>query len=231
MSLLQHVLSGSATAFGPSGNYRSAIAKKPIEGQVKVTRTGIVGDEHGNTLRHGGAEQALHQYAFEHYAAWRAEKPEMAALFSAPGAFGENFSSTGMTEDNVCVGDTYRCGTVLLQVSRTRHPCWRLNIRFGDPRMAWRVQESGRLGWHYRVIEEGTLSAGDRLILVHRPHPGWTISRLARALFHAPLDYASLEEMAQLPELSKLSKDYAVRRLSDRKLEDWTERMQTPADA
>jgi MOSC domain-containing protein YiiM len=231
MAEVLQVLGGVAIPFGPNGAYRSSIAtKKPILGKVTVTRTGIAGDEQGHKDRHGGPEQALHQYPFEHYAAWRAERPDLAPHFAAPGAFGENLSSMGMTEASVCVGDLYRCGSALLEVSRTRHPCWRLNLRFGDPRMAWRVQDSGRFGWHYRVMQEGSITAGDRFVLEERPNPNWPIARLIQALFHDPLNYALLKQLVLLPQLSNMSKDHAVRRLATHKLEDWTDRMETPVE-
>ena len=232
MAEVLHVLKGATMPYGPKGRYRSAIAaKKPVSGPVTVTRNGITGDEQGNKVRHGGTEQALHQYPFEHYATWCAERPELAPHFSVPGAFGENISSTGMTEATVCVGDIYRCGTALLQVSRTRHPCWKLNVRFGDPRMSRRVQDSGRFGWYYRVLEEGAIAAGNRFVLDERPNPDWPISRLLHALFHDPLNYALLEQLAALPQLSYMSKNHVLKRLATRTLEDWTERMETPPDA
>lgn len=232
MAELLHVLKGATKPFGPQGKYRSAITmKRLVSGPVMVKRTGIDGDEQGNKVHHGGPEQALHQYPYEHYATWCAERPELASHFAAPGAFGENLSSLGMTEGTVCVGDIYRCGTALLQVSRTRHPCWRLNMRFGDPRMSRHVQDSGRFGWYYRVLEEGAIGAGDRFALQDRPNPDWPISRLIQAMFHDPLNYGLLEQMAALPQLAHSSRIYALKRLETRSLEDWGLRMDTPLDA
>ncbi len=230
MPELLHVLSGRAVPFGPRNAFRSAITgKKPMSGPVFISREGIAGDEQGNSIHHGGPDQALHQYPFEHYALWCRERPDLAAHFAAPGAFGENLSTLGMTEQTVCVGDVYRCGTARLQVTRTRHPCWRLNARFGDPRMARKVQECGRYGWYLRVVEEGSLAAGDRMMLEDRPRPAWPLARVIHALFGDPLNYPVLEEMAELTELAKSSRDYAVRRLQTRKLEDWTSRLETPS--
>jgi len=227
-----HVLSGAAIPFGPKGAFRSAItSKKTLAGAILVTRAGIAGDEQGNKIHHGGPDQALHQYPFDHYATWCRERPELAPHLAAPGAFGENLSTLDMTEMTVCLGDIYRCGTARLQVTRTRHPCWRLNVRFGDPRMAHRVQDSGRMGWYLRVLEEGSLGAGEALMLEYRPHPDWPLTRLIRALFLDPLNYPLLEEMAALPELASSSKDYAIRRLATRTLEDWRSRMETPDKA
>ncbi len=226
MAEVLQVLAGRAVPFGPKG-YRSAIDRSPVAGPVPVTQTGLAGDEHGDADHHGGAEQALHQYPFEHYAAWRAERPELARCFAA-GAFGENLSSLGMSEATVCVGDVYRCGSALLQVSRTRHPCWKLNVRFGDPLMARRVQDSGRFGWHYRVLAEGAIAAGDRFVLEQRPNPGWPIARLIRALFHNAMDKELLADLVALRELSPLPKAHAARRLATGQLEDWSARLETP---
>lgn len=232
MAEVLHVLSGAAIPFGPKNGFRSAITnKKTHAGPVFVTRAGIEGDEQGNKATHGGPDQTLHQYPFDHYATWRRERPELAPHLTAPGAFGENLSTRGMTESTVCVGDIYRCGTARVQVTRTRHPCWRLNVRFGDPRMSHRVQESGRIGWYLRVLEEGTLSAGEPVVLEHRPHPDWPLTRLILALFGDPLNYPLLEEMVALPELASSSKDFAIKRLATRTLEDWHKRMETPEAA
>ncbi len=232
MSEVLHVLSGAAIPFGPKNAFRSAITnKKTLAGPIFVTRAGIEGDEQGNKAQHGGPDQALHQYPIDHYATWRREMPELAPHLTAPGAFGENLSTRDMTETTVCVGDIYRCGTARVQVTRTRHPCWRLNVRFGDPRMSHRVQDTGRIGWYLRVLEEGTVNAGEPMVLEHRPHPDWPLTRLIRALFGDPLNYPLLEELAALPELASSSKDFAIKRLATRTLEDWRKRMETPDGA
>ena len=229
MAEILHVLSGAAIPFGPNNGFRSAIMNKKLHsGPVFIARTGIEGDEQGNKATHGGPDQALHQYASDHYPAWRNEIPGFAPHLTAPGAFGENLSSRGMTEATVCVGDIYRCGTARVQITRTRHPCWRLNVRFGNPRMSRRVQESGRIGWYLRVLEECTVNAGDPMVLEHRPHADWPVSRLVLAMFGDPLNYPLLEELVALPELASSAKDVAAKRLATRTLEDWRKRMETP---
>jgi MOSC domain-containing protein YiiM len=232
MAEVLHVLCGAAIPFGPNDAFRSAITtKRKLAGPVFVTRAGIEGDEQGNKKTHGGPDQALHQYATEHYEAWRRDLPELAPHLTAPGAFGENLSTRNMTEETVCVGDIYRCGTARVQVTKTRHPCWRLNVRFGDPRMSHRVQGTGRIGWYLRVLEEGTLSAGDAMVLEHRPHADWPLARLILALFGDQLNYPLLEKMAALPELASSAKDVAIKRLATRTLESWLIRMETPDKA
>ena len=164
------VLTGRAVPYTRPGTF-SAIDKQSVSGPVAVGAESLAGDEQGDRRVHGGPDKAVHQYAQEHCAAWRAELGALAVL-DAPGAFGENLASTGMTERSVCLGDQVQVGSVLLEVSQGRQPCWKLNDRFGGlPGMARRVQGSGRTGWYYRVLQPGHLQAGDALVLVARPFP------------------------------------------------------------
>src|ERR1700753_3233610 len=157
--------------FGP--NMTSAIYKNPRSGPVKVTKLGCEGDEHAYEL-HGGVEKALLQYCADHYEAWKAEIPETQHLFTV-GGFGENIVSSGANEHNICIGDIIQIGKkVVVQVSEPRQPCYNLNHRFQMKDMAKRVQDKRQTGWYYRVIEEGDIQAGDKMILLERLHPKWT---------------------------------------------------------
>lgn len=218
------VLVGRAVPFGRPG-VRSAIAKAPAEGPVRVTPSGLAGDEQGDLRHHGGPEKAVHHYPFDHYPAWRRELPGPPAILGAPGAFGENLSTSGLTEATVCVGDLWRAGTALLEVSQGRQPCWKLNRRFGVPDMARRVQASGRTGWYYRVREAGTVRAGDALRLLDRPHPGWPLARLIRILYVDRLDRAALAAVAGLEPLAASWRELAARRLERGTVEDWSARL------
>lgn len=178
---LDALLTGRARPFTRPGS-RSGIAKSPRDGALRVTPVGLEGDEQGDLRVHGGVEKAIHHYPREHYAAWIAELGEHPLLMQA-GAFGENFSTSGWSEADVCLGDRVRAGTALLEVSQGRMPCWKLNDRFEVAGMSLRVQESGRTGWYYRVLEEGVVAAGDILQLVERCHPDWSLLRLSEVLF------------------------------------------------
>ena len=219
---------GSADAFGPNGE-PSAIRKRRVAGPVRVGAEGPAGDAHGDTVHHGGAEKAVHHYPFEHYRLWRTELPNAASHFEQPPFFGENISTTGLTEENVCVGDFFRAGTVLLQVSEVRQPCWKLAHRSGVPELARRVQETGRTGWFYRVVETGTIETGAIMELVDRPQPEWPLSRILRTLYRTPLDRGELEGMASLPELTAGQRGLAQRRLETGAVEPWERRLTIPA--
>ena len=206
----------------PGGH--SAIAKRPVAGPVRVGAEGLEGDEQGDRRVHGGPDKAVHQYALEHYAAWRADLGALPVL-DAPGAFGENLASTGVTEATLCWGDRVRIGSVLLEVAQSRQPCWKLNLRFGHKDMARRLQDTGRTGWYWRVLQAGTLQAGDTITLVHRPHPEWPLTRVIALLYERELRPAVLHSFAALnlpPSWQRL----VQRRLQSAQVEDWSARVQ-----
>lgn len=206
----------------PGGH--SAIAKRPVAGPVRVGAEGLEGDEQGDRRVHGGPDKAVHQYALEHYAAWRADLGALPVL-DAPGAFGENLASTGVTETTLCWGDRVRIGSVLLEVAQSRQPCWKLNLRFGHKDMARRLQDTGRTGWYWRVLEPGHLQAGDTIHLIARPHPEWTLARVVDLLYHHPLDREALQGLARL-SLPPSWQRIVQGRLERGQVEDWDRRMQ-----
>lgn len=226
------VLTGRAVPYARPGT-RSAIAKRPQGGAVRAGRLGLDGDEQGDPRHHGGAEKAIHLYSLNHYPAWRAElagHPAALAALAAPGAFGENLPVAGLDETTVCIGDAWRIGSALLEVSQARQPCWKLDERFSVPGMARRVQETGRTGWYCRVVEPGEIAAGTLPRLERRPHAAWPLARLLRLLFHDMLDRAALAEAAALPELSERARALLAQRRASGVVEDWAPRLGGPPD-
>src|SRR5690606_26325916 len=173
----------------------------------------------GDLRVHGGPDKAVHHYAHAHYPLWRAELGALPVL-AAPGAFGENLASSGLTEQHLCLGDQVRVGSVLLEVSQSRQPCWKLNDHFAVPDMARRVQQTGRTGWYYRVLQAGTLQAGDAITLVARPWPQWPLARVIDVLYHQPFDAAVLQALAALP-LTPSWRRLVEGRLARGHVEDW----------
>lgn len=220
------VLCGQLLPLGTQGHL-SGIAKTIAPAPWRMTRTGFVGDAQGDLKHHGGPEKAIHHYPLDHYDDWR-EEFGAHPLLSAPGAFGENLSTTGWTEHSVHIGDVVRFGTALLQISQGRQPCWKLNARFGREDAAYRTQMSGRTGWYYRVLEEGTAVPGDQLTLMDRPHPEWPLSRLTALLYRDKDRYEDLAEMAAIPELAEGWRRLAARRVETRATESWTSRLNGP---
>lgn len=218
-SIVDAFFIGGLAPLGPRG-VPSGIDKQPASGPQAVTTLGLEGDHQGDTRHHGGPEKALHHYPRDHYAAWRQDGIEAAA----PG-FGENISTLGMTEAGICIGDVYRLGSSTLQVSQGRQPCWRLNARFRRDDMAYLVQKSGRTGWYYRVLEEGTVSPGDMLTLRHRPQPQWSLARVIELLYTKTLDMEALAALADLPELAASWRELAARRIATQAVESWDRRL------
>lgn len=220
------VLTGRAVDYTRPGS-RSAIDKRAVEGPVRIGPEGLAGDEQGDRRVHGGPDKAIHHYPRDHYASWQGEVGAH-ALLQAAGAFGENISTSGITEADVCLGDRLRLGSALVEVSQARQPCWKLSDRFGIADMARRVQDSGRSGWYYRVLETGTVQAGDTLVLVDRPHPHWPLPRLSELLYRRTLDRDELHGALALPLVPSWRKLFE-RRLQQGDTESWDSRLGGPA--
>lgn len=221
---LAEVRVGRARPYGPG---TSAIDKAPVSGPVMAGPEGLAGDEQADRRHHGGPDKALHAYAVANYPLWAAEMPDRAGFFR-PGAFGENLVVEGLDEAGICLGDRWRLGKALVEVSQGRQPCWKLNDRFGVPDMARRVQDTGRTGWYYRVLQPGVARAGDTLQLLERPCPDWPLQRLMRLLAERVLDPALLREALALPLVPSWRK-LVERRLESSQVEDWTRRIEGPA--
>ncbi|MFK0274761.1 MOSC domain-containing protein [Ensifer sp. NPDC090286] len=220
---LDALLIGSLSPIDDRGTL-SGIDKRPALGPVHLGTTGFAGDHQGDLKRHGGPDKAVHHYPRDHYQTWVDEIGNVAQL-QQRGAFGENISALGLTESDVAIGDRFRLGEALLEVSQGRQPCWKLNRRFDLPDMARRVQQTGRTGWYYRVIETGMVSPDDRMQRVERRHPEWTIARLWHYLYVDTLNREALSAIADLAILPPNWREYAVKRLQTRSVEDWSRRL------
>ncbi len=217
------VLAGKLAPLGTNG-IMSGIAKCVVPGPWTITPLGIEGDAQGDLEHHGGPEKALHHYPRDHYATWQAEIGQH-PLLQAPGAFGENLSTRGWTEANVCIGDVVRFGSVVLQVSQGRQPCFKLNRRFGLEDMAVSVQRTARTGWYYRVHEAGRARERAELALIDRPRPDWALTRLIRLLYVDTHDREALSEAAAIPELAEGWRALFRRRYERGVTEDWSQRL------
>jgi MOSC domain-containing protein YiiM len=218
---------GRAAPLRPSGPL-SAIDKLPVHTPLPVSQLGFAGDEQADRKHHGGPHKAVHAYSVSHFPTWAAEIPERASLFR-PGAFGENLVIAGASETDFCLGDRWRIGSALLEVSQGRQPCWKLNLRFDIADMAWRVQNTGRTGWYFRVAEPGLITAGDRGTLAARPNPAWSLARVSHLLYHDRMNRSALAELADLPGLPERWRQLAMARLASGRTEDWSRRIETPA--
>lgn len=206
---------GRIETFGPKGE-PSAISKLATGCRLRISRLGIAGDQQADQRHHGGLDKALHHYPHEHYRYWQSRFPERCDRFAA-GGFGENISTLGLTEAEACLGDIYRLGSALIQISQGRKPCWKLNARFGIEEMARLVHDTGHSGWYYRVVEEGDAGPEDEFGLIERSLPDWNVRRLYGVLHpQTPPDPADLAFLAGCPILAIGWRARAKERLDSR---------------
>lgn len=198
----QALLCGRAVAF--RGEEKSAFAKRPVTGKVVISSLGMDGDEQADRVHHGGVDKAVHLYPQEHYDFWR-QFLGGHELLESPGAFGENIASLGGTEDTLCLGDRFRFGTALLEISHGRQPCWKIDHRFGVQGITAEIVRNGRCGIYFRVLEAGEAQAGVRLELVERTWPQWSVARLFSLLIggKAKEDMAAVRELAAMDVLAE----------------------------
>lgn len=198
----------------------SGIQKTPVRGPVDVGPLGLAHDEQGDRKHHGGPDKAVLLYPGEHYQAWAG------ALGSVdPPAFGENLTTAEILEDNVVVGSIYLVGTVALQVTQPRRPCYRLAAHHGLPDLAVQIQRTGRTGIYCRVARSGRLTAGDRLDLVLRPAHGITVAEVHRVLNIDRTDRAAAEHLLNHPEVLPASWATLLRKRLDGHLDDQSTRL------
>lgn len=205
------ICSGAAEAL-PSGSV-SAINKLPLDGRVTIGERGIERDTQVDREHHGYPEMALHHYPQENYA-WLRHHFGVLSRLDAPGSMGENISTSGMTEHDVLIGDRFRLGSALIEVSQPRQPCSTIEQHLEAKGIVKAIVASGRSGWFYRIIETGSAQAGDSLELVERGHSGWSVARAGIAVYgpnRAP--DSELEELA------------ALSRVSDRHIRDINKRL------
>lgn len=177
--------------------WTTGIFKRPVEGPVHVTVSGLAGDGQADLVNHGGPDKAICVYSADHYAEWRRTLGLEDFVF---GAFGENFTVAGLTEHDVCIGNLWAVGDALVQVSQPRQPCWKLARKWRLKDLSSQVVENGHTGWYFRVAREGDVARGAALALRERPHGTWTVAA-ANDVMHR--DVGNVRELAALEPLSE----------------------------
>ncbi|MGY3958950.1 MOSC domain-containing protein [Aeromonas popoffii] len=226
------LFSGRGTELVPG--LTTSIHKQPISASVRCTFSGLEGDEQCDLRHHGGPDRALHYYPADHYPWWQTWQTAMGLAAPRtpwqPAAFGENLSGLGLTEQQACIGDIYRFGEALIQISQPRSPCFKLNQRFGYGQISQVIQLNGRCGWLLRVLEEGAVAPQETMVLVDRPYPALTVKRTADILFNLVRDEADLLLLLENPALSPNWRQHAANWLEHGKVADWQRRLLGPAE-
>ncbi|HLR08945.1 MAG TPA: MOSC domain-containing protein [Bacillota bacterium] len=190
--------------------WETGMFKSEIDGQIWLGKTGLSGDEVGDKKNHGGPEKALFAYPIKHYTYWKKELPHVTMNV---GGMGENMAVLEMDEFSVCIGDTYKFGDAIIQVSQPRRPCWRPARRYKVLDLALRIQNSGRTGWYYRVLREGYVISQIDLELIERPYPQWTIAACNEIMYVEKDNLRLADELASCPLLSENWKRTLKKRL------------------
>jgi MOSC domain-containing protein YiiM len=183
----------------------TGIWKVPVEGRVAVRGVNVAGDEQADRSVHGGPDKAVYAYAREDTDWWEGELGRELPH----GVFGENLTLRGVDVTGALIGERWRIGSVLLEVSEPRFPCWKLGARFGDPKMLKRFAAARRPGAYLRIVEEGELAAGDAVEIAARPDHGLTIEGFATAFLE---DRDSLRRLLEVPAVSKTWRDWVRER-------------------
>jgi ferredoxin-NADP reductase/MOSC domain-containing protein YiiM len=177
----------------------TGIWKTPVQGRRMARRLNIDGDGQGDLAGHGGEHRAVFVYQIDSYRYWQAELGRSDFSY---GQFGENFTVDGLPDGEVCIGDRYRIGNAVFEVTQPRVTCYRVGIRMNEPQMAALLVSHGRPGFYFRVIEEGEVEAGDEIVQVTAGPERMTIAE-ANALLYTPGHPTSqLERALRIPALS-----------------------------
>ena len=182
----------------------------PIQGRVHVSTLNVAGDQQSDLSVHGGVDKAVYLYPGEHYSYWRTQLPGVDLPF---GAFGENFSSEGILEEQVKVGDRLRIGSVEFLVTQPRMPCFKLGIRFDRRDIVKRFLESKRTGFYLAVLREGEVESGDTIEFTEKQATGVTITEIVNLYSTDAHNQELLRRATELPALPQSWRDYFRKRL------------------
>ncbi|WP_252501791.1 MOSC domain-containing protein [Sporosarcina sp. Marseille-Q4943] len=187
----------------------TGIHKKPVSEPVLLSTLNFTGDGQGDLVNHGGKDKAVCVYQFEHYSYWEKELGKQLQ----PGAFGENLTLQGLTEDEVCIGDSFQIGEAIVQVSQPRQPCFKLSLIHERKDMPLLVQNTGYTGYYFRVLKEGIVSPSDELVHVSRPTLAITVTEANRLMYHDKDDLDGIRPLLKLEELSESWRKTFLKRL------------------
>jgi MOSC domain-containing protein YiiM len=191
----------------------TSIFKAPVEGRVALRTLNLDGDRQSDLTVHGGIHKAVYCYPIEHYEYWKAELP---GLPLPMGSFGENFTTDGLLEDEVHIGDRFSVGSADVVVTQPRLPCYKLGIRFGSDDMVKRFLNSRLTGIYFAVVREGEVGSGDELNTLSRDENAVTVSEITRLYLtkkYSDEDTAILRRAASIAALPGSWREYLLEKL------------------
>jgi len=177
----------------------TGIWKTPVHGRCRVGRLNLEGDGQGDLGGHGGEQRAVYVYQIESYRYWQ---EQLARNDFVDGQFGENLTIEGLPDDSVCIGDRYKIGTAVFEITQPRVTCYRVGIRMNEPRMPALLTGSGRPGFYFRVIEEGEVGAGDEIMKLADGTERMTVAQINALLYSSNHPRDQLERALRIEALS-----------------------------
>lgn len=201
----------------------SAIVKERVDNPLRLREDGLVGDVQADLKVHGGPDKAVCVYPLEHYPYWQARLGRSLP----PAAFGENFTTVGLLEESVYIGDVFSVGSARVQLSQPRQPCFKLAARHEEPKLALWVQETGYTGFYLRCLESGWVSPGEAITLVERNPRSVSVAEANRVMHRGKDDVAAIERLLAIPSLSKSWRATLDKRLAGQR-EDASVRLHQP---
>jgi MOSC domain-containing protein YiiM len=189
---------------------RTSIWKSPVEGRIHVAKLNLDGDQQSDLSVHGGLDKAVYAYPAEHYSYWRKELRDADLSW---GAFGENFTTEGLLEGQLLVGDRLRVGSAEFAVTQPRMPCFKLGIRFDSPAMVKRFLQSKRTGFYLAVLGEGEVGAGDPIEREENRESEVTITDIVNLYTSDAENQDLLRRATEIPALPEGWKEYFRKRL------------------
>jgi MOSC domain-containing protein YiiM len=188
----------------------TGIFKEPVSGRVMLGTLNVDGDRQADLSVHGGPSKAVYVYPSEHYDYWKRELPEMKLPW---GMFGENFTTAGLIESELSIGDKFRVGSALVMVTEPRMPCYKLGIKFGRPDIVKRFLASERTGFYFAVLQEGEVGAGDQIELIERSKRSVTVSDITHLYTREKRNIDLLRRAIEVEALPESWKSYFQHRL------------------
>jgi MOSC domain-containing protein YiiM len=176
----------------------TGIFKEPVEGTVKLRKLNLDGDKQADLTVHGGEDKAVYGYPKEHYDYWQRELPNMALPW---GMFGENFTTEGLIEDAVNIGDSFSIGSAEVVATQPRLPCYKLGVKFGRMDIVRRFLASGRPGIYFKVLQEGEVEAGDSIDLISKDENNITVKDIVRLYVKDTKDIESMQRAIRVRDL------------------------------
>jgi len=188
----------------------TGIFKEPVKGRVRLRKLNLDGDKQADLTVHGGVDKAVYAYPKEHYDYWKKELPEMSLPW---GMFGENFTTHGMFEEMINIGDQFQVGTAKVVATQPRMPCYKLGVKFGRMDIIKKFLASGLTGIYFKVTKEGELEEGDEIKLIKKDENNVTIKDIVKLYTVNKDDVQTMERAIKVKDLPKGWKFHFIERL------------------